>query len=148
MPAKSEILVGKIVAAHGLRGLVCVQTYTERPEDFKDLAIMNPKLSFVRADGANAAICAVDGVGDRTAAESLRGTELFVERDSLPAPADGEYYQADLIGMKVFIKGNAAGVVAAVHNFGAGDILELESGEMLSFLGASVDMEQNKINLP
>jgi 16S rRNA processing protein RimM len=144
MSDSSKILVGKIVSAQGLRGEVRVQTYTAAPDDFKDLEIENVKIRFVRAAGRGVAICKVDGINDRTAAESLRGTELFISRGSLPQLPSGEFYQADLIGMVVNLAGKNAGAVVAMHNFGAGDILELDSGDMVSFRGADVDM-QNKI---
>lgn len=144
MTDTSKILVGKIVAAQGLRGEVRVQTYTDTPSDIKDLKIENLKMTYVRSAGRDIAIAKVEGINDRTSAESLRGTELFIERESLPQLPDGEYYQTDLIGMSVNLFGTMAGTVVTMHNFGAGDILELDSGEMLSFKGADVDMT-NKV---
>lgn len=144
MTDTSKILVGKIVAAQGLRGEVRVQTYTETPADIKDLKIENLKMTYVRSAGRDVAIAKVDGINDRTSAESLRGTELFTLRESLPQLPDGEYYQTDLIGMSVNLFGTMAGTVVTMHNFGAGDILELDSGEMLSFKNADVDMT-NKV---
>jgi 16S rRNA processing protein RimM len=65
------------------------------------------------------------GVSDRTAAEALKGAQLFVDRAALPEPEDG-YYHADLIGLAVVLtSGERRGQVAAVLNFGAGDILEV-----------------------
>lgn len=144
MTDTSKILVGKIVAAQGLRGEVRVQTYTDTPSDIKDLKIENLKMTYVRSAGRDIAIAKVEGINDRTSAESLRGTELFIERESLPQLPDGEYYQTDLIGMSVNLFGTMAGTVVTMHNFGAGDILELDSGKMLSFKGADVDMT-NKV---
>lgn len=145
MTDTSKILIGKIVAAQGLHGEVRVQTFTQHPSDLKTLQIENIKLTFVRAAGADVAICKIDGVNDRSAAESLRGTELFILRESLPQLPDGEYYQADLIGMDVEFGGQLAGHVVALYNFGAGDILELDSGEMISFVLADVDAKNKKI---
>jgi 16S rRNA processing protein RimM len=66
------------------------------------------------------------GVDDRTAAEALRGVELYVDRDRLPAAAEGEFYHADLIGLAVVdTLGQRHGEVLAVCNFGAGDLLEI-----------------------
>ncbi|MDR1338156.1 MAG: ribosome maturation factor RimM [Rickettsiales bacterium] len=150
MSDASKILVGKIVAAHGLRGQVRVQTYAENPLDFQKFQVQSPRfpdggLAFVRhVPNSDVIVAKIDGVDDRIAAEALRGTELFIERESLPRLPVGEYYQTDLIGMQVNLFGKMVGAVAAVHNFGAGDILESDSGEMLSFGGADVDME-NKI---
>jgi 16S rRNA processing protein RimM len=66
-------------------------------------------------------------IGDRSAAEKLRGTLLTVPREALPPLEEGEYYYVDLIGLPcVDADGNALGTVAAVENFGAGDILDIE----------------------
>ncbi|MDL2295397.1 ribosome maturation factor RimM [Lachnospiraceae bacterium OttesenSCG-928-E19] len=147
MSSNSKVLIGKIVAPQGLRGEVRVQTYTSAPADIKDLKIDGIDLEFVRAAGPDVAIVKIDGVNDRNGAESMRGTELYVERDSLPDLDGEEYYQTDLIGMEVQVHGTPVGHVVAMHNFGAGDILEVENGDMLSFIGADVDMENRIINL-
>src|SRR5262249_24249019 len=66
------------------------------------------------------------GIGDRNAAERLANLRLFVPRDRLPPPAADEFYHADLIGLcAVTVDGTEIGTVAAIHDFGAGDILEL-----------------------
>ena len=94
---------------------------------------------------SNVVIAKVRGVDDRNAAEALRGTELFIERGALPdLTADDEFYQADLIGFDVVRDNKNIGVVACFQNYGAGDIIELDNGDMVSFIGAKVDME-NKI---
>jgi 16S rRNA processing protein RimM len=153
MKSDNRILVGKIVAPQGIRGEVRVQTFTEKPSDFQSLAVFGDKipagtLHFVRiVPNTNVVIARVDGVGDRNMAETLRGTELYVNRDDLPMPRDGEYYQADLIGMTVVRGGIKLGRVACFQNFGAGDIMELENGEMVSFAGASVDFEKKIITV-
>ncbi|HNY25288.1 MAG TPA: ribosome maturation factor RimM [Alphaproteobacteria bacterium] len=145
MSEKQKILVGKIVAAQGLRGEVRIQTFTENPSDFQNLKIENINLKFIRAAGNDIAICKIDNVNDRTSAEALRGTELFINRDSLRALKAGEYYQSDLIGMVVEKNKDKIGTVAAIQNFGAGDILELDNGEMVSFSGADVDLKNKTI---
>ena len=89
----------------------------------------------------------VDGFADRTAVESLRGTELFINRDDLPPTKSGEYYQSDLIGMMVVRDGVELGRATGFQNFGAGDIMELDNGDMVSFIGANVDFEKNVINV-
>ena len=146
-----QILVGKIVAPQGIRGEVRIQTFTENTSDFKKLAVFGNNVSvgalkFVRAiPNTNVAIAKIEGVLDRNTAETLRGTELFVNREDLPATNNGEYYQADLIGMQVVQDNNVLGRVECFHNFGAGDIMELDNGEMVSFLGAKVDFDNKKI---
>lgn len=146
MENTNKILVGKIVGAQGLRGELRVHTYTQNPTDFAGLKVESEKfnpgeLKFVRALPSSVIIIAkIAGIDDRTTAETLCGTELFINRDDLPALSDGEFYHDDLIGMMV-----GTNKVVAIHNFGAGDILELDNGEMISFSGAKVDMESKKI---
>ena len=148
-----RILVGKIVAAQGIKGEVRVQTFTEKPLDFQNLGVFSNKIvadafHFVRVvPNTNVIIGRIDGVTDRNTAEELRGTELYINRDDLPAPRDGEYYQADLIGMTVVRGGLELGRVACFQNFGAGDIMELENGDMVSFRGASVDFDKKIITV-
>ncbi len=78
-------------------------------------------------DGSQGPIARFAEVGDRSAAEALRGTLLTVSRASLPPLGEGEYYHADLIGLPgATPDGEAIGTVVAVENFGAGDIVEIE----------------------
>lgn len=147
MSENSKILVGKIVAPQGLRGEVRVQTFTSDPSDIKTLKIENIDLQFIRSVGTDVAICKIYGINDRNEAEKLRGTELFINRQSLPKLPQGEYYQTDLIGMTVMVSGKEIGKVSSIQNFGAGDILELESGEMISFIGAGVDLKKGIISI-
>lgn len=153
MQDKKRILVGEIVAPQGIRGEMRVQTFTATPSDFKDLSVFGNNvamgaLHFVRAvPNSNVIIARIDGVADRNAAETLRGTELFINRDNLPPTKDGEYYQADLVGMTVVRDGTELGHVACFQNFGAGDIMELDNGDMIAFRGAVVDMENHVIRV-
>ncbi len=153
MSMNTHILVGKIVAPQGIRGEVRVQTFTEKPSDFQSLAVFGDRipagaLHFVRVvPNTNVVIARVDGTNDRNAAEILRGTALYINRSDLPAPRDGEYYQADLIGMTVVRGGTELGRAIGFQNFGAGDIIELEDGDMVSFRGASVDFDKKIITV-
>lgn len=156
-----QILVGKIVAMQGVRGDVRVQTYTENPKDFQEFkvhpsrsanggnaaAIFSPDdFKYIRAlPNTNVIIAHIRGFEDRTAAEVLRGTELFVERDTLPQPQDGEYYQSDLIGFTVMRNGENLGIIECFQNFGAGDIIETNDGNMYSFKGAVVDFNNKTV---
>lgn len=145
------ILVGKIVAPQGIRGEVRIQTFTEHPSDFKNLMVFAENIAggtlhFVRAvPNTNVIIAQVDGINTRNDAENLRGTELFINRESLPPTNSGEYYQADLIGMMVVRDGAEIGRVVCFQNFGAGDIMEIDNGEMVAFRGARVDFNTNTI---
>ena len=143
----NKILVGKIVAPQGIRGEVRIQTYSDAPMDFKKFNIISDKFKaedfrFVRTiPNSTVIIAKINGYDDRNAAETLRGTELFIGREDLPDLGEQEYYQTDLIGLTVNQRGNIIGRVACIQNFGAGDILELENGDMVSFIGANVDMD-------
>ena len=150
MTENKKILVGKIVAPQGIRGEVRVQTFTATPTDFQKLNVESSRFNagdfkFVRAlPNSTVIIAKIRGIDDRNGAETLRGTELYIERDALPQLQDNEYYQADLIGFDVVRHGEKIGVVDCFQNYGAGDIIELDNGDMVSFIGADVDME-NKI---
>ncbi|MBQ8293805.1 MAG: 16S rRNA processing protein RimM [Alphaproteobacteria bacterium] len=151
MDKTKQILVGKIVAPQGIRGEVRVQSFAESPSDFKKFKIQSSKFSesdfkFVRVQpNSNVVIAKIRGVDDRNAAEMLRGVELYIARDALPQLADDEFYQADLIGFDVVRDGIKIGVVSCFQNFGAGDIIELDTGEMVAFGGASVDTNMRVI---
>jgi len=151
MNVKNRVLVAKIVAPQGIRGEVRVQTFTEKPSDLKNLAVFSNVFSsndfhFVRpVPHTNVIIARIDGINDRNNAETLRGTELFINRDDLPNTKSGEYYQTDLIGMMVVRDGVVIGKVDCFQNFGAGDIIELDNGDMVSFHGADVDFNNQVI---
>ncbi|MBR3147729.1 MAG: 16S rRNA processing protein RimM [Alphaproteobacteria bacterium] len=152
MDSNNKILVGKIVAPQGIRGEFRVQSFAEKPEDFKGFRIVcdrfdAEKFHFVRVLKQNVIIAKIDGVDDRNTAESLRGTELFVFRDDLPKLKENEYYQSDLIGFDVVRDGKKIGVADCFQNFGGGDIIELDNGEMVSFVGANVDFDNQVINV-
>ncbi|WP_322096609.1 ribosome maturation factor RimM [Oceanibaculum indicum] len=71
-------------------------------------------------------LASVSGVADRNAAEALKGLRLYISRDALPALEEDEFYHADLIGLVVDqVAGERLGTVKAVHDFGAGDVLEV-----------------------
>lgn len=151
MKDNAQILVGKIVAPQGIRGEVRVQTFTANPSDFEKLSVFGQNITakdfhFVRiVPNTNVIIARIDGVDNRNLAETLRGIELFILRDDLPCLKDGEYYQADLIGFSVVKNGKNVGKLVCFQNFGAGDIMELDNGDMVSFHGASVDFEKQTI---
>jgi len=127
-----QICVARIGAAHGVRGEVRLWTFTEDP-----LAVLNygplatkdgsRRFEIARAREAKGHLVAVfKGIADRSAAERLNGIELYIARDQLPATDDDEYYHADLIGLAAeTTAGEPLGRVVAIHNFGAGDIIEI-----------------------
>lgn len=144
-----RILLGRIAAAHGVRGEVLIKTFTGRPQDIAaygpldDGAGRTFKIKVIR-DTPKGVVASIAGVADRNAAEGLKGASLYVDRDRLPAPDEGQFYHADLIGLAAVDQdGRSVGEVVAVHNHGAGDILEVrltETGktELVAFTDAFV----------
>ena len=130
------VLVGVVAGAHGVRGAVRVRSFTERPADLAAYGPLTDEGGRRRialtvagpAPGAKGGLIArIAGVEDRAAAAALRGLRLYVPRAALPEPAPDEYYRTDLIGLAVELPdGSPFGRVAAVHDFGAGDVLEIE----------------------
>lgn len=127
-----DILLGAIVAAHGLKGEVRVKTFTETPGKFGAYGPLHARdgriftLTALRAGENGEAVAAFREIADRTAAEGLKGTELFVARAALPPAEAEEFYHADLIGLSAEdTEGRRIGTVAAIHNYGAGDVLAI-----------------------
>jgi len=136
-----DILLGVVIGAQGLGGEVKVKTFTETPENLGAYGALHAKdgrefvVRATRAAKAGVAVVRLEGVIDRDAAERLKGTELFVARNVLPATDADEFYHTDLIGLAVHdVEGRALGTVSALHNFGAGDAIEiarLDGGDMI-----------------
>jgi len=123
--------MGRILRAHGIRGEVEIATYTARALDIaaygplSDAAGMRLTITRARAT-PKGVVARIKGIDDRTAAEALQGTELYVDRAALPETAAGEFYHADLIGLAVVDqRGRTLGRIVAMHNFGAGDVIEV-----------------------
>ena len=75
---------------------------------------------------SNALTARIDGVATKEEADALKGTELYADRDQLPSLPDDEFYHADLIGLRVeTVDGSVLGTVHALHDFGAGDLVEI-----------------------
>lgn len=124
--------MGRIAAAHGIRGEVVVHSYADDPRDiaaYGPLADKSGTRAFVLkliGVSSKGIVARIEGIGDRTAAEALRGTELYVERTQLPAPDPEEFYHVDLIGLEaVSPEGSPLGVIVGVENYGAGDLLDI-----------------------
>jgi 16S rRNA processing protein RimM len=136
-----RICVGIVVGVHGVRGVVRIKSFTADPADvaaYGPVADESGARRFgIEAVGTarGAVLARLSGVGDRNAAEALKGLRLYVPRAALPPANEDEYYHADLIGLPVETReGARLGTVGAVHNFGAGDILEVrrvEGGDVL-----------------
>jgi 16S rRNA processing protein RimM len=131
-----DILLGVVLGAQGLRGEVRVKTFTETPERLAAYgALKTPdgrllEIATARASKAETAIVRFKGVADRASAEALADTQLFVPRSALSPAGDDEFYHADLLGLRAQdSEGRIIGEIRAVHNFGAGDVIEIERGE-------------------
>ena len=131
MTADRPVTLAAIAGAHGVRGEVRLKLFGEGAEALRAFSVFNAgdrTLTLKSVRPANqGAVATFAEVTDRAAAEALRGTILTVPRSALPPLGEGEYYHHDLIGLScVSTDGTAIGHVAAVENFGAGDILEIE----------------------
>jgi 16S rRNA processing protein RimM len=127
-----QICVARIGAAHGVRGAVKLWTFTEDPLAVKRYGPLRTKdgtrqFEVATAREANGHLVAtLKGVATREEAERLNGIELYIAREKLPDTDEDEYYHADLIGLAAVTAANEPiGRVIAIHNFGAGDIIEI-----------------------
>jgi 16S rRNA processing protein RimM len=136
--AEKRICLGLITGARGLKGEVWIRTFTAEPVDVAaygpptdDAGERRYALHVIeRRD--DRVVARIDGVRDRSSAEALKGTRLYVERAALPVPDEDEFYHADLIGCAVLVAAAEAGGgtdvggrVTAVHDFGGGSVLEV-----------------------
>ena len=127
------VCVGRIVGAHGVRGIVRVRSYTADPDDLVAYGALSDEAGARRfrvtltGHVKGLLLARVDGVDDRDAAEALRGTDLHIARAALPPTEGDEYYHVDLLGLSaVGADGSALGRVSAIHDHGAGPIVEIQ----------------------
>lgn len=130
--AGDRLLIAEVSGPAGVRGAVKLKSYTADPADcaaYGPLTAADGRtvaISHVSVKPNGAVIARIDGVDDRDAAEALKGLRLHVDRAALPAADEDEFYHADLIGLGVeTVAGERIGVVRALHDFGAGDLLEI-----------------------
>ena len=148
--AGARICLGQIGAPHGVRGEVRLHSFTANPTAIATYGPLETedgrvfKIESLRP-AKHAFVAKLSGVADRDTAERLAMTKLYVPRERLPEPAEAnEFYHADLIGLRaVDNAGRECGTVVAVHNFGAGDLIELQPPdgartELLPFDAATV----------
>jgi 16S rRNA processing protein RimM len=160
--SNNDILIARIGAAHGIRGEVRMQVFAEDPSAVTGYGPLRDatghQFKVLKARPAKSTvIAALEGVTDRNQAEALKGTELFVPRSALADEAleEDELYWADLEGLEVFDQvGARRGKVIAIHDFGAGTILEIDPGEgasvMIPFSEAAVpeiDIEAGRLTV-
>lgn len=127
-----DILLAAIIGAQGLKGQVKVKLFTATAEGLARYRVLRDaqgnrfEVTAIRPAKDGEAVMSLSGIADRNQAEALKGTELFVSRDQLPATADEEFYHADLIGLEAQdAEGRMLGKVAAIHNYGASDVMEI-----------------------
>jgi 16S rRNA processing protein RimM len=128
----APICIARIGAAHGVRGAVKLWTFTEDPLAVKHYGPLTTKdgaRSFEVATAREAKghlVATLKGIATREEAERLNGLDLYIAREKLPATDEDEYYHADLIGLAAVTDADQPiGRVIAIHNFGAGDIIEI-----------------------
>lgn len=129
----NRILLGTIGAAHGIKGEVRITSHTQDPEaiaDYGPLETDRPGLTITIETARlnkTVLIARLKGIADRTAAETLNGVSLYIDRGKLPDMDDeDDFYHADLIGLDARLDtGVSIGAVIALHNYGAGDLIEV-----------------------
>jgi 16S rRNA processing protein RimM len=150
MAGGARICLGQIGAAHGVRGEVRLHSFTADPQAiaaYGSLETDDGRIFEIESlrPAKNHLVAKLAGITNRNAAEQLTNIKLYVPRERLPEPeAADEFYHADLIGLTVVDRtGATLGTVIAVHNFGAGDLIEVRQAEgeptqMLPFDEATV----------
>jgi 16S rRNA processing protein RimM len=132
----ARVCLGQIGAPHGVRGEVRLRSFTAEPEAIVGYGPLQAEDGGVieiesLRPAKDCFVATLAGVRDRDAAERLTNVKLYVPRERLPEieQAD-EFYHADLIGLAAFDRaGKKLGTVVAVHNFGAGDLIEVRADE-------------------
>ncbi len=134
MPTDRPVTLAVVIGAHGVAGEVRLKVFAEDLKPYKSFNQGAFTLKSARV-GSNGTIARFAEIVDRNAAEAMRGTELTVPRSTLPPLAEGEYYHADILGLPVMTDtGDAVGIVVAIDNFGAGDVLEIERPDKKRFM--------------
>jgi 16S rRNA processing protein RimM len=143
MKQDRRILVGQFGAAVGIRGELRLKSFTEDPlaiARYRSLSLDDGSPVSVKSlrEQGKQLVASVRGVSDRSAAEAMTGRDLFIERGELPdTGSEDEFYFSDLVGLEVRDRNGAAmGHVVAVHDFGAGNIIEMRFGNGSSELAA------------
>jgi 16S rRNA processing protein RimM len=132
MAASRRICVGVVTAPHGVKGAVRIKSFTAEPRNIARYGPLEDESGgrtfalTVIGEGKGVLLARLPGIEDRDRAEALRGLRLYLPRAALPPTAGDEYYHADLIGLAAELcDGTRVGEVRAIHDFGAGDTLEI-----------------------
>jgi 16S rRNA processing protein RimM len=155
---QSRVLLGIVTAPHGVKGLVRVKCFAEEPESLTRYGALAdekgaPVVLSLAGQAKGVVLARIEGIDDRDAALRVKGMRLFLSREALPPTGDDEFYHADLLGLEVALAdGTVLGRVHAIHNFGAGDSIEIErpgaAPLMLPFTRAAVpaiELEKGRI---
>ena len=131
-----DVLLAAVIGAQGLGGAVKAKIFTETPDALTRYGALHDKtgrafeITAFRPGKPGEAVMSFQGVTCREAAEALKGTQLFIAREALPPPDEEEFYHADLIGLEAQdSEGRVIGRVAAIHNYGAGDVIEIAKAD-------------------
>lgn len=126
-----RIALAAVAGAHGVKGELRLKLFSDSIESLSRHGNLfvggaERRLLAIR-DSGKGAVARFEGIEDRGAAEALRGSLVETDRAALPPLGEGEYYHADLVGLRAMDRdGKLIGTVAAVENYGAGDLLEIE----------------------
>jgi 16S rRNA processing protein RimM len=130
----ARVCLGQIGAAHGLRGEVRLRSFTSDPAaiaDYGPLETEDGRIFEIETlrPARDHFVVRLSGVRDRDSASALANTKLYVPRERLPETEQpDEFYHADLVGLAAVDRGgNTLGTVVAIHNFGAGDLIEVRA---------------------
>lgn len=150
-----DVLLAAVIGAQGLKGEVKVKTFTSSPDALAGYGPLHTKdgrrftVRTARGTKPDEAVLSLAEIADRTSAEALKGTELYVPRTALPETDDDEFYHADLIGLRAEdAEDRAIGIVKAIHNYGASDVIEIARADGDSLLLAFTKETVPVIDVP
>ena len=151
-----RVALAAVAGAHGVRGEVKLKLFGDGIDSLAGQPSLTVggkplKLKDVRA-GNKTAIARFEGVASREAAEALRGSLVEIDRQALPPLEEGEYYHSDVVGLPCFDgEGVAVGTVAAIEDFGAGELLDVEKVDgkrsLIPFRDGIADLVDGRIVL-
>ena len=129
----NKVCIGIVTSPHGIKGEVNVKTFLDNPKDlpnFKYIFDVSVNRTFkildVRGVKKDMVIVKIKGFDNRNKAEEIRGKKLYIDKSELPDTEEDEFYQKDIIGLKVFENKKVIGKVLNVYNYGAGEMIEIE----------------------
>jgi 16S rRNA processing protein RimM len=153
--SERRIALAAVAGAHGVKGELRLKLFGDSVESLsrqEKLYVGGIERRLVAIREGKTPVARFAGIADRSAAEGLRGSLVEIDRSALPPLEEGEYYHADLIGLPaVDREGSVIGIVAAVENYSAGDLLEIELNDgrrsLIPFKSGIADLEDGRIVL-